>query len=78
MSYWILQFPENREAFGSRYSRLFTGGVGACRHADYSVDPPQRHHPESPNFTVIQRPPLLVPAHQERARGGPGVVHVPG
>jgi hypothetical protein len=26
----ILNFPRIREAFGSKYSLLFTGGVGAC------------------------------------------------
>ena len=60
------------------FVRLFSGGVGACGHADYSVHPSQRDHPEPPNFAVIQRSPVLVPAHQERSRGRSGVVHVPG
>jgi hypothetical protein len=30
VSYNILNFPRIREAFGSKCSLLFTGGVGAC------------------------------------------------
>jgi hypothetical protein len=72
------QFEIVTEVYGPKFACLFSGGVGACGHADYSVHPSQRDHSEPPNFAVIQRSPVLVPSHQERARGRSGVVHVSG
>jgi hypothetical protein len=72
------QFKIATEIYGPKFACLFSGGVGACGHADYIVHPSQRHHTEPPNFAVIQRSPVLVPAYQERARGRSGVVHVSG
>lgn len=52
--------------------------MGAGRYSDDPIDPPQRDHAEPPYLPLVQRPPLLVPAHQERAGSGQGLVHVPG
>lgn len=50
--------------------------MGASGHPDDTIHPPQRHHPEPTHHPVVQRPPVLVPAHQERPGDGQGLVHV--
>lgn len=52
--------------------------MGEGRHPDDPINPPQRHHAEPPHLPLLQRPPLVVPAHQERAGSRQGLVHVPG
>ncbi|PZC86120.1 hypothetical protein B5X24_HaOG213078 [Helicoverpa armigera] len=39
--------------------------------------PPQHNNSERAHQPVVQRPPLVVLTHQERAGGGPRLVHVP-
>lgn len=53
-----------------------TGRVGARGHTDNIVNSPQCHHAERPDQFVVQRPQILVSAHQERTGIRPWLVHV--
>lgn len=52
--------------------------MGAYGYTDDPQYPSQHYNSECAHQPLIQRPPLVVPAHQERAGGGPRLVHVPG
>lgn len=60
------------------FDGFFSGRMGPGGYPDDSVHSPQRHHPKSQGDAIVQRSPILVFAHQGRARGRPGLVHVPG
>ena len=54
------------------------GGMGARRHANYTVDSSERNYPESSNHVIVQWSPFMVSSYKGSSRSWSWMVHVPG